>query len=208
MRPSLVVASAFLSALILWSSRRRFPLYQALLWAIATFYLPLIVLPLYWVFLLFKRPQLLSHIKWGFIVPFAYLGVILLIAGAYKYFDDRSVDAHLARATNAKIRADPLSAINEYREALKIEDAPHTHKLLAATLEEAGLYSEAINEYRAAERGGEPDDFLHYKLGVLLERLNQRDEALIEFKKFVSSDMCLHADQQCDDVRQKIAAQH
>jgi len=202
-RPAAVLASALISTLVFWSSRKRYPSYQALLWAIATFFFPLIVLPIYLLVLLLKRTKL--HPKLQFILPIVYLPIVLSTAAAYKYFDDRSIDAYLARAINARVRLNPRAAVREYREALKIEDTPHTRKLLAATLEEAGLDSEAIAEYRAAERGGEPDDMINYRLGVLLERANEKDEALIEFKKFASSKTCLHVDNWCEDARQKIA---
>jgi len=206
-RPVVVVASALLSTWILFSSRRRFPFYQALLWAITTYLFPLIVVPLYWVVLLWK-PQVYSRVKHRFIIPLTYLVLILTIAAGYKYFDDRSVDAFLARAANAKVKTDPMSAIREYREALKIEDTPHTRKLLAVTLEEAGLYAEAITDYRAAEAGGEPDDSIHYRLGLLLERSNQHEQSLSEFERFVSSGTCLHVDDRCEDARQRVARAH
>ncbi len=207
-RPVVVVASVLLSTWILFSSRRRFPFYQALLWAIATYLFPLIVVPLYWVVLLWKNPEGYSHVKHRFIVPLTYLVLILGIATSYKYFDDRSVDAYLARAANAKVRSDPMSAIREYREALKIEDTAHTRKLLAVTLEEAGLYAEAITEFRAAEGGGEPDDSIHYNLGLLLERSNQKEQSISEFERFVSSETCSHVDDRCDAARQRIVLVH
>jgi len=205
-RPAAVVASALISTFVFWSSRKRYPSYQALIWAIATFFFPLIVLPIYGLVLLLKRTKAASRPKLQFIFPVVYLAIVLSTAAAYKYFDDRSIDAYLARAINARVRLNPRAAVREYREALKIEDTPHTRKLLAATLEEAGLDSEAIAEYRAAERGGEPDDMINYRLGVLLEKANEKDEALIEFKKFASSNTCLHVDNWCGDARQKIAA--
>ena len=53
---------------------------------------------------------------------------------------------------------DWATAIREYREALKDEDDPHTHKLLAVELANAGYISEAIAEFRLAELGGETCD--------------------------------------------------
>jgi len=207
-RPVVVVASSLLSTWILFSSRRRFPFYQAFLWAITTYLFPLIVVPFYWVVLLWKHPQVYPHVKHKFIIPLTYLVLILGIAAGYKYFDDRSVDACLARAANAKVKTDPMSAIREYRKALKIEDTPHTRKLLAVVLEEAGLYAEAITEFRAAEAGGEPDDSIHYRLGLLLARSNQNEQSLSEFERFVSSGTCLHVDDRCEDARQRVAGAH
>jgi Flp pilus assembly protein TadD len=73
------------------------------------------------------------------------------VIGVYFYFDSRSVDAHLARAAQAKLVDDSNTAIREYREALKREDDPHTRKLLAIELVNAGQISEAIEEFRLAE---------------------------------------------------------
>src|SRR6476660_7783926 len=125
-RPAAVVVSALLSTFVFWSSRKRYHSYQALLWAIATFFLPLIVLPIYGLVLLFKRTKAASRPKLQFILPVVYLAIILSTAAAYKYFDDRSIDAYLARATNARVKLKPQAAIREYRDALKIEDTPHT----------------------------------------------------------------------------------
>ena len=88
----------------------------------------------------------------------AVCGDCLIYDWAYFYFDSRSVDAHLARATQAKLVEDSTTAIREYREALKREDDPHIHKLLAIELANAGYISEAITEFRLAEQGGETDD--------------------------------------------------
>jgi len=207
-RPVVVVASVLLSTWILFSSRRRFPFYLSLLWAITTYLFPLIIVPLYWVVLLWKHPRVYPHVKHRFLIPLTYLVLILGIAAGYKYFDDRSVDAYLARAANAKVKTDPMSAIREYREALKIEDTAHTRKLLAVTLEEAGLYAEAITEYRTAEGRGEPDDSIHYHLGLLLERFNQTAPSISEFERFVSSDTCLYVDDRCDAARLRVVRTH
>ena len=59
--------------------------------------------------------------------------------------------AHLARATQAKLVEDSATAIREYRAALALEDNPHTRKLLAIELANAGFIAEAIVEFRVAE---------------------------------------------------------
>ena len=104
------------------------------------------------------RPKIGPPPRWRYALPLLYAVIVLSAIGAYFYFDSRSVDAHLARATRAKLVEDSTTAIREYREALKREDDPHTHKLLAIELANAGYISEAITEFQLAESGGEPDD--------------------------------------------------
>ena len=88
---------------------------------------------------------------------------------------------------------------------MKLEDSAHTHKLLAQTLENAGYLTEAITEFRTAELGGDPDDEIHFRLATLLEKIELKGQALLEFKEFAESDTCLQADDRCETARQKIA---
>jgi len=115
------------------------------------------VFPVYLVLMMWREkigpPQ-----RWRYLLPLVYAVITLSAIGAYFYFDSRSVDAHLARATQAKLVEDSTTAIREYRAALAREDDPHTHKLLAIELANAGAISEAIKEFRLAKQGGEPDD--------------------------------------------------
>ena len=202
--PTVVVISAVISTWVLTSARKRFPLYISLFLAAVTFFLPLIVVPLYLILLFFSYPKHTRPIRGRFIVPCIYLGVILTSFAVYRYLDEQSVDAHLSRASFAKLHSDPLTAIQEFREALKLEDNAHTHKLLAATLEECGYVTEAITEYRTAELGGERDDAINYHLAILLERINHKGESILEFKKFVESETCLQIDSRCESARQRI----
>src|SRR4051794_11535075 len=94
-RPAVVVASTIISTWVLISARKRFRFFQALLLALATFFLPLVVLPLYVVSLLFWRRAPL-RVKHRFTIPLVYLATILLIFFGYTYVDDHSIDAHLA----------------------------------------------------------------------------------------------------------------
>jgi hypothetical protein len=90
------------------------------------------------------------------LLPFVY-GVILIAAIAFYYYRDRqSVDAHLARAVQAKLVDDHATAIREYRRAIALEENPHTRKLLAIELALAGQISEAAAEFHLAQAGGEP----------------------------------------------------
>jgi hypothetical protein len=152
--PVAYVVSALLSTWVLASARKRFALHYALAIALATLLLPLVVFPLYLAFIIFRRagkpPQ-----RWRYSLPLLYAAILLSAIGLYVYFDSRSVDAHLARATRAKLVDDHNTAIREYRQALALEDSAHTHKLLAIELANAGCTEEANAEFRLAEQGGE-----------------------------------------------------
>ena len=202
--PTVVVISAVISTWVLTSARKRFRLYISFFLAAVTFFLPLIVVPLYLILLVFSYPKHTRPIRGRFIVPFIYLGIILTSFAVYRYLDERSVDAHLSRASYAKLHSDPLTAIQEFREALNLEDNAHTHKLLAATLDECGYVTEAITEYRTAELGGERDDTINYHLALLLERINHPGESILEFKEFLGSETCLQVDYRCEAARQRV----
>ena len=92
--------------------------------------------------------------------------------GFYLYWDHESVDGHLARAAHAKISGKRGGTIDEYRAALRLENNPHTRKLLARELADTGDWTGALLELRKAEEGGEPDDLIVFYLGFLLDQLN------------------------------------
>ena len=200
-RPTAIVLATLLSTWILASARRRFSLHYSFLWAGLALFLPSVVVPIYLATLLFWHPSRIEHIKHRFAVPTVYVAVLLGIFAVYQYRDRHSVDSHLARASFAKVSSDQITAIREYREALKVEDNTHTHKLLALSLMEAGDLNEAINEFRIAAAGGEPDDSIHLQLGYLLDKLNRKDDAVVEYKKFLMSKTCLEVDERCDSAR-------
>jgi len=203
-RPTAIVLAALLSTLILASARRRFFLHYAFLWAGLAFFLPPVVVPIYLATLLIWRLPRIGHVKHRFVVPTAYLAVLLGIFAVYQYRDRRSVDSHLAEASFAKVSSDQLTAITQYREALKIEDNAHTHKLLALSLMEAGDLNGAITEFRTALAGGEPDDLIHFYLGNELDKLSRKDEAVVEYQKFLNSKTCSEIDARCDSVRERL----
>lgn len=123
-------------------------------------------------------------------LPAAYL-MLLLAFGAVSYVRDyRSFDAHLSRATNARLVNDRARVVSEYRAALGLQDDPHTHLLLALELEDAHRLDEALAEFRAAERGGEPNPTVTLHTGTILDRLDRHDEATEEFRKFLSGPLC------------------
>jgi hypothetical protein len=153
--PAVFLLSAVLSVWVLASARKRFPLYAAFGWATGTLLLPLVVLPAYLAVILLWRPTVRTR-RWRVLLPFVY-GVILIAAIAFYYYRDRqSVDAHLARAVQAKLVDDHATAIREYRRAIALEENPHTRKLLAIELALAGQISEAAAEFHLAQAGGEP----------------------------------------------------
>lgn len=152
--PAAFVVSALISTWVLASARKRFRLHYALALAVGTLFLPVIVFPIYLVLMMW-HPKIGPPQRWRYVLPLLYAVIALSAIFLYFYFDNRSVDAHLARATQAKLREDSTTAIREYREALAREDDPHTHKLLAIELSNAGYISEAITEFRLAEERGE-----------------------------------------------------
>jgi tetratricopeptide (TPR) repeat protein len=198
--PATFVLSALFSTLVLASARRRFTFYPALGFAIGTLFLPVIVFPLYLVAVIRRRK---GHPppKWRYSAPLIYAAVVLSAITGFFYLDSRSVDAHLTRAARAKLGDDAATAISEYRQALVLEDSPHTRKLLAIELANAGRLSEAISEFRLAQQRGEPDDSISYRLGLLLEKMNMTEQAGLEFEKFLQSETCQRPDRRCDSAK-------
>lgn len=123
-------------------------------------------------------------------LPALYLLALLVSGGIYFYREQTSVEGHLARAENAKLARHQERAISEYRAALRLEDDPHTHKLLALELAEAGRYEEALAEFLAAERGGEPDAEVYFRIGLILEALGRRTEAARYYRRFLQTPLC------------------
>jgi hypothetical protein len=154
-RPAVVLISALLSTWVLASARKRFPIYIAFSWAAATLFLPLVVLPIYLCVILLWQPRIRFR-EWRYLLPLAYGVIVVGSIVGYFFFDSRSVDAHLARATQAKLIEDHATVIREYRRALALEDDPHTHKLLGIALAGAGDLDGAVAEFRLAQQGGEP----------------------------------------------------
>jgi tetratricopeptide (TPR) repeat protein len=214
--PAVLVFSALISAWVLASARKRFPFYQSLLWALGTLFFPLILLPLYFVALLVTKRKAMAtpdHYprgtikrKWTFSLPLLYASIVLSCIGVYVYRDTRSVDAHLAQATMDKLKNQRTKTIQDYKAALALEDDPHTHKLLAIELAGAGYWTDAISEFRLAQKGGEPDDSIHFRLGALLDKLGHPGEARLEYQEFLNSPACTHEpmDVRCETAGQRI----
>jgi len=227
LRPTALALASLLSIWVLASARRRgFRLYAALLWALGTAFLPFVVLPLYLIVLIYlreagrRRPRSTTGdesepdpgsraIVGGhrFLIPFVYGIVLLLLTGGYLYRDYNSVDAHLARAMQAKLKGQPSRTVSEYRQALALEDNPHTHKLLGLELAETNQWDEAIKEFRLAERGGEPDELLPFRVAKALEATQQSAGALQEYRKFLASSACQQTipDERCTAAGIRVA---
>lgn len=201
--PAAFAVSAILSTFVLASARKRFSFLNALAIALATLFLPLIVLPLYLALMFWRKPVGPPR-RWRYTLPLLYAAILLSGIGAFYYFDSRSVDSYLARAERAKLVDDYTTAMREYRGALALEENPHTRKLLAIQLVQAGQLTEAVSEFRLAQQGGEPDDAIHYYLGKLLERLNQNEQAKLEFQSFLITNTCLQIDRRCEEARNRL----
>lgn len=208
-RPVFLVVSALLSTLVFVNARRNgFRLLASFLWAIATLFLPFVVLPLYLLVRLNRRtdPATRRDVRTVLVVPSLYLLAVLALIALAQYREYNGVDAHLARATQARLYGDTERAIREYNEALALEDNSHTHKLLAMELNAARDWTGALSEFRLAEKGGELDPLLPFRIGVLLDQLHQPNQATMEFKRFLYSDACLQSspDSHCEQARVRV----
>lgn len=217
-RPAAFVLATLVSTWVFASARRRrFSFYQALGWAIGTLFFPLIVLPLY-LLARFARKQPVSKQReptdsgnetigartstprLRVVAPLAYAAVVFAGISLYLYLDYQGVDAHLARAAHAKLRGNRGETIEQYRQALELEDNPHIHKLLGIELANARYWTDALSEFRLAELGGEPDESIPYYIATLLVALNQPSQAALEYQKFLQAKMCTQAlpDDRCE----------
>lgn len=217
----MLLLSALVSTWVFVSARRcRFSFYKALGWAIGTLLFPLIVLPLY---LLARftgkqryRPDLenvtasatSSTRRWRILAPLAYTAVVFSGIGLYLYLDYQGIDAHLARAAYAKLSGNRSETIEQYRSALKLEDNPHTHKLLGIELANAGYWTDAHLEFRLAELGGEPDETIPYYIATLLAALNLPSQAALEYQRFLQTKLCTQAlpDYRCEVASRVLAS--
>lgn len=205
---------------------------MGLLWALGTFFLPFVILPLYLIFryAVRHRVELLvrnasemnqeaqmtvgavpteSQRREGQRRLLALSAYALLLLGAtvvYLYQDYNSVDAHLARATQAKLASKPAKTILEYRTALSLEDNPHTHKLLGIELAERGQWAEAVKEFRLAEGGGEADESLPFRIAQALSVSGDHSGSVAEYKRFLESHACIQdlPDDKCETARRAV----
>ena len=144
-------------------------------------------------------------LRFRFALPSAYAS-LLLAAGAIFFIDDyRSADAHLARAQDARLFGRRDHAICEYRAALALDGDAHTHKLLGLEFFEAGRWDEALEEFRAAERKGEPDAALQFHIASALDALGRPAEAVEQYQKFLRGHSCTQTtpDPHCDAAQNR-----
>jgi tetratricopeptide (TPR) repeat protein len=212
-RPTAVVLSALFSVWILvLARRRRLGTLPSLLWAFGTLLAPIVVMPLFLAVLILSRApaSFAQHdpVKpWKRLLPLAYAICVLSIIGVYLYRDATSVDAHLARASQAKVMSDHARAIREYRAALHLENNAHVHKLLGLELAEVGQPTEALAELRLAEKGGgDVDGLLSFELAGLLDKLGDQRAATREYREFLAGNPCasIPAVPQCAVARAKL----
>ena len=193
-RPAAFFASAVLSTLVFASARKREPtVWRALVWALATFVLPLIVLPLYLIRLLFRRQPDAERpeARHRFSLPALYLLAVLSFTSVHLHKDSRGVDAHLARATQARLIGETQTVVREYEQALLLENNAHIRKLLGLALIEKGDWERALRELQSAERDGERDPQIAFRLATAYEQLGLREQAAVQYARFVRSDACL-----------------
>ncbi len=145
------------------------------------------------------------HIKRN-ALPISYALALLSAGAIYFYRDYHSFDAHLVRATDAGLLNRRDAAIREYRAALRHADDAHTRKLLGLQLAEGGQMEAALVEFRAAERGGEPDELLPYRVASALAALGRTTEAAGEYQKFLQSSLCVRSspDARCVEAAARI----
>lgn len=148
------------------------------------------------------RPPHVRRRRRNYATAFLYALALLLAGAAYFYRDYQSFDAYLARAEQSRLLGQRAATIRAYRAALRISDDAHTRKLLAVQLLEDGQTEAAIAEFRAAERGGEPDELIPYRIAFALDVLGRTSEATVEYQKFLRGDACARPspDARCAEV--------
>jgi hypothetical protein len=205
-KPAVLVLSALLSTWVFASARKRFSFLFALLWALASFFLTPIVLPLYLIVLLFRRDITHPQLRWKLLAPLVYALLVLAGVGLYLRQQNQGVDFHLARAEHSKLRGDRAETIAQYRAALLEQDDAHTRKLLGIELYESGYWTESLGELRKAEQQGESDDLVIFRIATLLDLLNLTSQAQVEYKRFLESGSCVQPlpDPLCETARKRI----
>ncbi len=235
LRPAAFFVAAIASAIALAGTRKRgFRMGWALVWALSTLAALPVIFPAYLIYCLFlskarasvssasnelaassvlNEPVLTAQnrrtIGFRFLLPLTYLLVVCTAGAIFFYRNWHSVDSHLARANTARLMSKPEQTIAEYRQALAIEDNPHSHNLLGMELVQLGRWQEALVEFQAAEKGREPDPVLPYNLGASLEVTGQMAEADAVFYTFLESSFCaaLPIDSKCVDAKRRVTSQ-
>ena len=192
-RPTVLVLSALASIWVLASARRhRFPNYVVIGWALGTFLFPLITLPLYLIARFTRRSDRPANFgarksstslpapRWRVGIPLAYAAVVLSLIGFYLYWDQQSVDDHLARAAQAKVRGNRAGTIDEYRAALKLEDNPQREVVACEKTWRYCDWTRAWSNFQGGT-GGEIDDRMALLYATCLIRSTSQ-KGTLEYK--------------------------
>jgi len=214
LRPAGFALAALLSTWMLADARRHSNARPAVaVWTLLTLFFPHIVFPLYLAArIIRRRPSALdseaSRGTWRWALPLLYAMLIFALGAFYFNLDYNGVDAHLARANRARLSGQRVWTIRELRAALTIEENPHTRKLLGIALAESGHWNEALSEFQAATRGGEPDDELSYHTAAALETLGRPTEAIARYQAFLNGGDCRRAlpDARCAIAEARVKA--
>jgi hypothetical protein len=140
-------------------------------------------------------------------LPIFYFLFLLTLGGLLFRRDYASVEAHLARAAHARVRDQHERAAREYKAALQLEENPHTRKLLGVELMHTGRTPEALEEFKAAERAGDDDPQLPFRIAQALDLLKRRDEAVAYYRRFLEGESCTKefADQRCLQAQARLS---
>lgn len=189
--PALVACAILCSTWVLADARRRgLKPYALGAWTLLTLALPFTFLPLYLLARLRTPADQSQTLRPRRAPVLVYAGALAALAAVYFWHDYRSLDAHLARASGAKLHQQHERAAAEYTAALSLADDPHTRKLLGLELGATGRWADALAELRAAERGGEADALLPYHIANALAALGRRAEAADEYRRFSAGGAC------------------
>lgn len=243
LRPLVFALAALASACVLADARRaRLSAWAVAAWTLLTLVCAPVFLPLYLAARLFiprgnetdesiaggdvTPGQQLSHQRLSprlrrllsrAALPALYAASLLALGGLHFYRDARSADAHLLRASRAKLSDRRERAVAEYRAALALDDDAHTRKLLGLELAEAGRWEEALAEFRqAAARAGRDDDGTHafhddtltFHAARALEATGRGAGAADEYRKFLQGRACAQTPPAplCEEARARLDA--
>jgi Tfp pilus assembly protein PilF len=99
------------------------------------------------------------------------------------------VDDYISRATESLNKDDIATAIQMYREALKLDpDDPTALTGLGTALDEVGELENAVECYKKALKADFEDVIAHSGLGIVYEKQGSNDLAVREFRAALSLD--------------------
>ncbi|MEJ7615533.1 MAG: hypothetical protein WKF30_00845 [Pyrinomonadaceae bacterium] len=196
-------------------STRSFFFYLAAGWALATFLLPQVNLPLYVAARLLspgprgrggaERRRTFAH--WA--LPLIYAALILTTISIVYWRDSNTFDAHLERAGAAQLRGQHAEAAAEYGRALRHQPDAHTQKLLGRELVSDRRFGEALVHLRAAEAAHINDESIGFDIARSLDELQMFDEARTRYRDFLAGAFCTVRDMpdaRCEIASERVAA--